>query len=399
MSTARGLAVASVVAIVALASCKRTAATPEGPGGPDAGGFDKPALLRAFGECALGAYRDVQSAAVELDAAARRAETEGTPEAKTGAQEAWKKTIDAWQRAELFGFGPAAMTGSPGGQDLRDPIYAWPLSSRCLVEQQLVDKVYEKPELATTLVSTRGLGALEYLLFYAGADNACPTTASINAAGAWTALGDAEIGKRKASYARALSSDVLGRIQRLVDAWEPGKGNFLAELAGAGSTKTFATQQLAFNAVSDATFYVDDVMKNMKVGRPAGLYDCTAASCLEFVESAWAKRSKEHLSNNLSGFERLVLGCGASGAGLGFDDYLSAVGAEATATKLTAQLAAARAALTALTEPTFEQDIQKNPAGVQALFDALRAIVATLKSEVVSVLDLEIPKRVEGDND
>ena len=36
---------------------------------------------------------------------------------------------------------------------------------------------------------------------------------------------------------------------------------------------------------------------------------------------------------------------------------------------------------------------------VQALFDALRAIVVTMKSELVTVLDLELPKRVEGDND
>ena len=37
--------------------------------------------------------------------------------------------------------------------------------------------------------------------------------------------------------------------------------------------------------------------------------------------------------------------------------------------------------------------------GVQRLYDALRAIVAILKTEFISVLDLELPKRVEGDND
>lgn len=400
MRAPRLLAGVVLVGLLGLSwSCKRAAETPEATGGPDAGGFDKAGLLRAFGECARTTYGEVHAAAVELEAAARRAEAEGTPEARSAAQEAWKKAIDAWQRAELFGFGPAAMTGSPGGQDLRDPIYAWPLTSRCLLEQQLVDKVYDKPELATTLVSTRGLAALEYLLFYGGADNACAATASINAAGTWAALGEPEVQKRKLAYARALATDLSGRVQRLVDAWDPAKGNFLAELAGAGATPTFPTQQVAFNAVSSGLFYVDDFMKNMKVGRPAGLYDCTAASCVDLVESPWAKRSKEHLAGNLAGLERLVFGCGAGGAGLGFDDYLTALGAQATAQKLTAQLAAARAALAALSEPTFEEDIQKNPAGVQALFDALRALASTMKSELITVLDLELPKRVEGDND
>ena len=57
------------------------------------------------------------------------------------------------------------------------------------------------------------------------------------------------------------------------------------------------------------------------------------------------------------------------------------------------------AALDALTEPTFEEDIQKNPNGVRALFDAFRANGSAMKADFVTVLDLEIPKKVEGDND
>ena len=41
----------------------------------------------------------------------------------------------------------------------------------------------------------------------------------------------------------------------------------------------------------------------------------------------------------------------------------------------------------------------KDPAGVKALYDSLRVIVVLLKTEFISVLDLELPKRVEGDND
>jgi predicted lipoprotein len=395
---------AALVGALLLAACKRGGGDDtqsSSSGGVDAGGFDKSALLRAFGQCAESTFREVETSAVELDASVARAVTEGTPAARDAARESWKKTIDAWQRAELFGFGPTALTGSPGGKDLRDPIYAWPLVNRCLIEQQLFDKVYEKPELGTALVNTRGLGAVEYLLFYEGADNACPPTATLNSGGGWTALGAAEIGKRKVAYARALTADTLTRSHDVVAAWDPARGNFVATLASAGPGQVFVSQQMAFNAVSSAFFYVDDFVKNMKLGKPAGFNvgSCAAPPCLADVESQWAHRSKEHLKNNLIGFDRLLRGCGADGAGLGWDDLLTAVGDGALAKKLVDALAVSRGLLDALKQPTLEEDLMKDPAGVKALYDSLRVIVVLLKTEFISVLDLELPKRVEGDND
>jgi uncharacterized protein len=394
------------VGAVLVASCSRksddTGSSGTSSGGVDAGAFDKSALLRTFGECAYAGYGEFQLAAVELQSATTKASTEATPAALDAARAAWIKAIDAWQRVEVFGFGPAAMTGTPGGKDLRDPIYAWPLVSRCLTEQQIVEQTYSKPAFATALITTRGLAVAEYLLFYAPTDNACAATVTINSSGAWAALGDAEIKKRKLAYAQAIGADTVVRGQQLLDAWDPAKGNFVGELtkAGQGGT-TFATQQLAFNAVNGALFYADDELKDMKVGKPAGLVPgCTTTPpCLGDVESPWAKRSKDHLRNNLAGIEKLIRGCGANGDGLGFDDLLRAIGAENVAKNLETQLAAVRAALDALEEPTFEDDLVKNPAGVKRLFDALRAFATVLKTEFITVLDLELPKRVEGDND
>jgi uncharacterized protein len=402
MLARRVLAVLAVSAFV-LAACKRggddTASSSSG--GIDAGAFDKSALLRAFGQCAFETFRDFETGAVELDASAARAVTEGTPAARDAARESWKKSIDAWQRAELFGFGPTALTGSPGGRDLRDPIYAWPLVNRCLIEQQLFDKVYERPELATALVNTRGLAAAEYLLFYDGTDNACAPTATLNSGGGWAALGAPELAKRKVAYARAIAADALARSHELVAAWDPARGNFVGTMASAGPGQVFVSQQMAFNAVSNAFFYIDDFVKNMKLGKPAGFNvgSCAAPPCLADVESPWAHRSKEHLKNNLVGFDRLLRGCAADGSGLGWDDLLTAVGDAPLAKKLSDALGVSRGLLDALKQPSLEDDLVKDPAGVKALYDSLRVIVVLLKTEFISVLDLELPKRVEGDND
>jgi len=400
---ARRLLVVVLASAFVLAACKRGGddAQSSSSGGVDAGSFDKSALLRAFGQCALDTYREFETGAVELDASAARAVTEATPAARDAARESWKKSIDAWQRAELFGFGPTALPTFPGGKDLRDPIYAWPLVNRCLIEQQLFDKTYERPELATALVNTRGLAAAEYLLFYEGTDNACQPTATLNSGGGWAALGADEIGKRKVAYARAIAADTLTRSHDLVAAWDPARGNFIATLASSGPGQVFVSQQMAFNSVSNAFFYVDDFVKNMKVGKPSGFNvgSCAAPPCLADVESPWAHRSKEHLKNNLIGFERLLRGCAADGSGLGWDDLLTAVGDAPLAKKLVDALAVSRGLLDALKQPTFEDDLAKAPAGVKALYDSLRVIVVLLKTEFISVLDLELPKRVEGDND
>ena len=391
----RHLASALFVTTVLVACSRKGADDDASSGGPNAGSFDKAGLLRAFGECAVSTYKEFQTGAAELDAAAKKAQVEATPESLAAARAAWSKAIDVWERAEVMQFGPAAMAG-PGALDMRDGIYAWPLVGRCLIDGQVVDKTYET-NLAGALASTRGLGAAEYLLFFEGADNGCGPAVTINTNGAWAALGP-ELPKRRAAYAAAIAADVNQRAQKLVEAWEPGKGDFLATLSQAPNA-TFTSQQMAFNAVSDAVYYVDDFVKTMKVGKPAALTPDCAASCSDLVESPWAKRSKVHLKNNLAGFEALVRGCGANGAGLGFDDLLVAVGAQETSDKVLAALEASKAALAALTEPTFEEDIQKNPAGVKALFDALRNMFAIIKSEVATVLDLNPPQRVARDND
>jgi predicted lipoprotein len=408
LRSATALVLAGALVVAALAACRNrsggdgrgTGPSASSGGSPevDAGTFDKAALLRAFADCALGTYREFAVAAGELDRAVIAAESD--PAKLQAARDAWTGAVTIWQRAELFQFGPAAMTGSPGARDMRDPIYAWPLVSRCQIEQTLADKVYEVPDFASLgLVSTRTLAALEYLLFHPAADNACPPTDPLNAQGRWAALGEAEIGKRKLAYARVVASDVLVRAQRLVDAWDPARENFVATFAGAPNA-TFSSQQMAFNAVSDAMFYLDDQMKNMKVGTPAGLVPaCAAPPCVDAVESPWAKRSKEHMRANLAAYEQLVKGCGPGGAGLGFDDLLAAIGAPHVADQLLASVTAVRAALDGLTEPTFQDDLRNNPAGVRALFDALRGNATVMKSDFVTVLDLEIPKAVVGDND
>jgi uncharacterized protein len=377
-----------VLAVALAAACTRNSGPAASSGG---GSFDRTQILRALGSCALATYEEFAIVAAELDSATAGGDREI-------GREAWKRAIDVWQRAELFQFGPAATATSVGGMDMRDGIYSWPLVGQCLIDSQLVAETYAKPEFDAALVSTKGLAAIEYLLFGESTTNSCAPSSAINAQGTWAALGDVEIARRRAAYAHAAAVEVSARARRLVDAWAEGRGNFLGKLATPGN-EVFASQQMAFNAVSNAMFYLDLRVKNDKVGIPAGLLpDCGATSCPERVESAWAKRAKVHLRSNVTAYESLLHGCKGK-EDLAFDDLLRAVGAEHVTAKLEATVVEIRVALDALGEPTLEEDIQKNPASVLRLFDALRANSTVMKAEMATVLDLELPKEALTDND
>lgn len=389
------------VALATGVACdRRSGESGVGPGGGvDAGAFDKRALLGAFGACAFDTAKAFEVAAADLANALSSYAADPSAANAEAARASWRSAMSVWQRAEAMQFGPAAKAGSPGGQSIRDEINVWPLTGRCLVDSQLVAKGYETPGLDGALVSTKGLPAIEYLLFYEPTDNGCPATNAINTQGTWAALGDAEVRARRVAYARAAADDVKKRATQLREAWDPAAGNFVATLEMAGDNDVFATQQMGLNAVSDAMFYLDIVVKNAKVGKPAGLTpDCLEASCPDAVESLWAGHSKQNIASNIEGYKALYAGC-APGGDLGFDDLLVAVGANETKARIDGSIQEIDAALAALSEPTLRADIEKNPAGVRRLFDALRANATLMKSEMATVLDLELPQVVEGDND
>ncbi|MDX2053350.1 MAG: imelysin family protein [Polyangiaceae bacterium] len=354
--------------------------------------FSKEALLGSIAECAVKSYVDFEVAARALSLVLAGTRTDTTPE------QAWLSTQRAWQHAELFRFGPAGRSTEPGGRDLRDHIYGWPLISRCKIEEQLVSQAYALPTFSDTTINGRGLGALEYLLFYKGSDNACSAFSPINA-GAWVALGPVELAQRKRAYALAAASDVVARANSLLSFWDPASGNFCKEVtqAGTGST-TFGSTQLALNAVSDALFYMDEEFKDWKLGRPSGLVECAGLSCPEAVEAPYAGASLDNLRANVSGFRSLFQGCGQGHSGLGFDDWLIAVGASDLNARMFGALDQLEQKLKAVPVP-LEDLVRTDLARAQELHAAAKALTDLLKTEFVTLLNLDLPKSVEGDND
>jgi uncharacterized protein len=359
----------------------------------DAGQFSRAALLLSLGACALETYKTAHDRAAELVTALEdpAADVHGATVAA-----AWAHAIDAWQRAEVMQFGPAATPPAPGAQDLRYRIYSWPNVNTCTIDDQIVKKGYEAPSFGSSSVTQRGLGALEYLLFYTAPTNSCPPSYPINRPDRWPALSAGEIDARRLAYARVAARDVQEHTAALVDAWESG---FLSTFTSAGAgNPVFPTDQAALNVVNKALFYVEKELKDEKLGRLLGKSEmCTDPVCLQFLESKFANRSKQHLRNNLIGFEKLFERCGPGF--YGFSDLLVASGAGELASTMNADLDRAIAAIDAIEEADLGAALVADRASVDAFYSALRLVTTALKTDFVMLLDLELPEGTIGDND
>ena len=379
-------------------------------GSSDPGLSDETRALRAQVLASLGQNvivpRQEAFAVVAGDletALAGAAASPGDSTAVSSARDAWREAMIAWQAIEMMQIGPAALrTQSQGGLDLRNRIYSWPDLNLCLVDQQTVEDGFDDPDvIAQTVGTPRGLWAIEYLLFYeATAENNCSPINSINQNGTWDAVEQAgQIQPRRLAYAAALGTLVKRGADELVAQWSSEGGNFIEELISpTRSGAVYGSAQEGLNAVSDALFYLDKETKDMKVGEPAGITMCETETCPERLESRWASHGRENVLANLRGFQAVFLG-GDEGTGLpGYDDLLVDMGAADVANDMTTAIADAITATEAI-PGTMRDALESDPPSVVAAHAAQRNVTDLLKSDFLSVLDLEAPARVAADID
>lgn len=330
-------------------------------------------------------------------AAAAWAEAEATgdgEEARAAAQAAWWTAMEAWQAAEGLQIGPAASSlTAVAGADRRDAIYSWPTVNRCRVDQETVYGAWADPAFFdTALVNVIGLDALEVLLHAPVGENDCPAQVDINADGSWEALGADGVQERRAAYAAVLADRVADEVEALVEAWDPAGSDFGAQLALAGTADSvYESPQQALNAVFDALFYLELVTKDRKLGYALGVGECEGSTCIEDIESPLAGGSHAWVAVNLRAFRALFTG----GEGTGMDELLASVGQASLAGEVIAALDAADQAAAAVEAPFDAAD----PAEVQALYDAVKAVTDLLKGDVATHLALQVPAEAAGDND
>ena len=311
------------------------------------------------------------------------------------ARGAWRDAFDAWQPADALLVGPAAMDN----KTLRDNIYAWPLISACDLDRDTASR-FANPagyDVTTKLARVRSLASIEYLLFTTSTDHNC-----LNAPPGWDALMP-DLPRARCRLAEALAVDVAVQGAALAAAWQPEGGNFAAAIAGAGQCESsIATRRDALNLISDAMFYVESMVKDMKVAEAAGIAmnacGTVGEPCLREVESPLADRESFAIRADLAALEQAFTGTTPAGDGPGFDDLLRGLGQGELGDRMAAKIDAAIVAADALPDSfigALTTDYQK----VVDMHAALSLFTDDLKTQFVTVLALDRPDEVAADND
>ena len=311
---------------------------------------------------------------------------------REAAQMAWFEAMTAWAAAESMQLGAAGSSlDVVGGKDIRDEIYSWPLTNRCLVDQRTVRLEFEADSFfEDTLINSYGFDALETLLFSTPAEHSCPS--QVLSASLWEDLGEDGVAQARADYAVVVSSHVIDDINRIETDWN---NRFNTDISTAGQEgSSFESEYAGVNAVFDALFYLETQVKDKKLSWPLGLNDCGVDDCTTKVETPIAGGSHLWIAANLEGFRSLYTG----GEGLGLYDLLIAVDEQALADEVLTNLDLADQALAALTDP-LDEAVVSDPDALAEAHTAVKNVTDLLKSDIAAVLMLQIPQEAAGDND
>ncbi|MGV3631795.1 MAG: imelysin family protein [Bacteroidota bacterium] len=217
---------------------------------------------------------------------------EAAPDAAalTELREAWKSAYLGFEQVKMFDFGPAMNIGLAGA------LGSFP-SDTAAIEDNISSGSYNL--LTAANVTAIGFPALDYLFFRQDA------------------LADLQAANRKA-YVSDVIAKMKGEVASVVSGWGTYRSTFVE---GTGTTSTSPFSLLINGYCKDF-----ELAKHTKVGIPLGKQSLGILRP-EFLEARYSKFGKELLVENLKALRGIFLGNKLSGgaAGIGFDDYLTAL--------------------------------------------------------------------------
>lgn len=323
------------------------------------------------------------------------------------AQEEWRSLMADWQRTELFILGVVAENTNA----LRNRVYSYGDGgglSTCGVDQAVVLNQQTDFDLEARPNTIRGLDTLEYLLFNDDLSETCPS--QVVETQDWNERSETERKQWRCEYALTVAADLDESASEIVQGWSVDGDNFRSEFINPVNTSS------SLSAVSDALFFVDKELKDLKVGGVLGRVGCTPVDCTARteVESPYSDNALNNLHHNLQAFEDVFTGLDGSS----FDDLIVSVGEGTLVDEFQASIANAitsidlvsgsfadaaaaiqssediEACEEAILNPLFASDVP-----ICNLYGEIKVISDKLKTEFILATALDIPDRAQSDND
>lgn len=413
----------ALLATVALVSCsdftndadqdfggRTTGEQPSRPGtplppellNPNEGPFTREKMLYNLGLVLTQAQKDFYLQAQLLTSEITLACENGNLE---DARAQFRKTILAFENISAAPVGPI----QDDGRFLFDNLYAWPFTNFCGVDREVVKLSETKRPNPKILYNSKGLSALEYLLYEPTLISVCNSRAYPETL-AWSQKAPEQKKKDRCALALEFASEVEENAAKLWQKWNPKDGHFAKSLVD-GSR--YGSLQMALNDLSDNLFRIE-LVKDHKLGRALGLHkDCLEEKCPDQAELRFSDLSLGAIEKNIKMLETIYHGSvSPEGKGFGLDDYLRDLNRADVADRLSAALRTASASALALKDESYQKLLADMDATACAqttrenrlvpacaLFQDVRQISILMKAELLSVLDLRPPKTIEGDND
>ncbi|UOE46248.1 imelysin family protein [Mucilaginibacter sp. SMC90] len=359
--------------LILVQSCSKSGAGNNG-GDKSDNTFDRKALLTNMSaNIILPAYTSFQASASALNDAVIAFNSSPDAAKLTAAQNAFTAAYKQWQSTSEFDFGPANQI------NFRVSVNTYP-ADLSQISANINSGAYNPGLLAN--LAAKGLPAIDYLLFGAGADNAAILTQYTT---------DSHAANRK-TYLAALALEIKTSATTVLSSWNGAyKSTFLsADGTDVGSSLGQLVNQLVYDY---------EIIKNYEIGVPAGVQSMGTVFPQK-VQAYYSKTSLQLTLLHIQAMQNLYLGKSAAGDGLGLDDYLAKINAKYSDGKplndvIKAQFAAAIAKLQVLTDPLAD-NIRNNPTAVTAAYTELQKLTVLLKTDMTSSLGILI---TFGDND
>lgn len=334
---------------------------------PGSNRFDRTALLTSISQdMALPLYTDFARHSQILSAAVQALQANPTVETLAAAQTAWREAALTWEQTEVLAFG-AEMT-------LITPIDKWPTRTSFIDEQIAGTEPLTQATVASFGSTSKGLPALEYLLFDPELDETALLTRLQNE-------------PRRLEYAVAAAQVLAQDAEALVAVWSSeGYGTTFVE----GGTLANEDVQSSVSMAVNEMVAVLETMVREELSPPLG--SRTYGQPVPEQAEGWRSgTSRANLVANLNGLNQLF--DGNSDGALGFDDYLTAQGAMygevPLADAINTQWQAALSAVEAIPEPLHTQVVD-NPDAVIRARDEITKLLVLVKSDMASQLGVTI---------
>ncbi|AKT39702.1 imelysin family protein [Chondromyces crocatus] len=290
------------------------------------------------------------------------------------AQDAWRALRQPWEHTQAFLFGPSDQLGTANAIDF------WP------VRTDSVDKAVTSapdpvtPEhIATLGVATRGMPALEYLLFSPDGGDAAVLT-SLGA--------DTQEARHRCSFAAAVATVIETDIAALADAWRPEKGAFVDDVASAGSgSETFPRAQDGISRVVNTAVELLQKVTDGRIGAPSGTRTGgTPQPALS--ESRFSDNTNTDLIEAARGVEAIYTGSAGGTSGLGLSTLVAERSAELD-TAIRNQFTDFVNTIQALPAP-LRQAVETDPAAVATALESGRALRRLIAVDLAGTLSVTV---------